>query len=145
MKETYTQIGLMNAMYTECTPEQKDLLARICQYQLNKGIYWEYDIRYKDKYVRHDFLSALSRDESCSKLLQKSETAMHMIVNIFSEYIKNPANPEKVQSYSHEVNLCFQDRTDYRMYFTFAIDHKQKIIIITSCTFDDDIQKILNQ
>ncbi|MDE6787844.1 MAG: hypothetical protein K2J47_00800 [Ruminococcus sp.] len=145
MKETYTQIGLMNAMYTECTAEQKDLFARICQYQLNNGIYWEYDIRYKDKYVRHDFLSALSRDESCSKLLQKSETAMHMIVNIFSEYIKNPANPEKVQSYSHEVNLCFQDRTDYRMYFTFAIDHKQKIIIITSCTFDDDIQKILNQ
>ena len=77
--------------------------------------------------------------------LPKSETAVQKISNIFSEYIKNPTNPEKVQSYSHEVNLCFQDRTDYRMYFTFAIDHKQKIIIITSCTFDDDIQKILDQ
>lgn len=72
----------------------------------------------------------------------KIETAMYMITDIFSGYINNPTSKNEVRYYSYEVKLRFQDRTDYKMHFTFNIDHKKKIIIVTGCSFDDDIKKL---
>lgn len=71
--------------------------------------------------------------------LPKSETAAQNISDIFSKHIQTPINPEKVQYYNQSVNLCLQDKSDYTMYFTFSIDHKQKIINVTKCSFDNNI------
>ncbi len=71
-------------------------------------------------------------------------TAEDEIINAFHSHMSEQ-NSDEMQTYDCNINICFQERTDYKMYFMFEIDRSKKIITVTSCTFDDDIQQILKK
>ncbi len=76
--------------------------------------------------------------------IPKPITIEDEIINIFYSYMSEK-DFDEVQTYDCQINICFQERTDYKMYFMFEIDRSKKIITVTSCTFDDDIQQILKK
>ncbi len=75
----------------------------------------------------------------------ETKTAEQVVNCIFNLCIKGKNEYNEIWKCRHRINICFQERTDYKMYFMFEIDRSKKIITVTSCTFDDDIQQILKK
>ncbi len=114
----------------------------------------EYDIYYNNNETKHYFLSALSVDLSYRGIqnmelkgqhLPETITAEWLVSRIFNLCIKGKNEYNEILKCRHRINICFQERTDYKMYFMFEIDRSKKIITVTSCTFDYDIQQILKK
>ncbi len=77
--------------------------------------------------------------------LPETKMVEQLVSCIFNLCIKGRNEYNEIWKCRHRINICFQERTDYKMYFAFEIDRSKKIITVTSCTFDDDIQQILKK
>ncbi|MCM1220002.1 MAG: hypothetical protein NC548_36485 [Lachnospiraceae bacterium] len=105
----------------------------------------KYNIYFNDDKAEHHFISALISDITFrNKNLSKNKTAVSLISKIFTLCIRNKSVYDEHKDCFYRVPICFQEKDDYKMRYTFKVDHIAKIITVTSCTFDDDIQKILD-
>ncbi len=58
--------------------------------------------------------------------MPKPTTAEDEIINAFHLHMSEQ-NSDEVQTYDCQINIYFQEKADYKMYFTFEIDYNKKL------------------
>lgn len=128
------------------TAEETVMLDSQIKRWMDRGEYWLYDIQFSDEKVKRYFISALylagiEESESTTEYVQTTE---HMVNEVFYSCMNDPECDSDTKDYAFRKYLNFMYYKNLQMDYTFTMHHKDKVIMIDQCSFDKEIQAVLD-